>query len=114
MRAPLGSGILLVAVVSLGPTTAAQDVQTFTGTITDSDCADGYHGRMRMGDTDAECVRACIDAHGGTFILYDGMSAYELSDQKGAATFAAQRVTVTGALDARTRTIDVRSIAPAR
>jgi hypothetical protein len=114
MRAPLGISVLLIAVVSLVPTTAAQDRQSFTGVITDSECADGYHGRMRMGDTDAECVRACIESHGGTYILSDGMAAYELSDQKSAAAFAAQRVTVTGTLDARTRTITVNSIVAAR
>ena len=104
--------LFLVVVVSLVPTTAAQETQTFTGTITDSQCADAYHGRMRMGDTDAECVRACIEVHGGTYILYDGMAAYELSDQKAAAGFAAQKVTVTGTLDTRTRTIAVASITP--
>lgn len=114
MRALAGISVFLAAVVSLVPATAAQDKQSFTGTITDSECADGYHGRMRMGDTDAECVRACIESHGGTYILYDGMAAYELSDQKLASGFAAKRVTVTGTLDARTRTITVSSIAAAR
>lgn len=112
MRVALAT-LLLVTVVGLAPATVAQETQTFTGTITDSQCADGYHGRMRMGDTDAECVRACIEVHGGTYILFDGTSAYELSDQKGAATFAAQKVTVTGTLDGRTHTIAVASITAA-
>jgi hypothetical protein len=109
MRARIPAILILAAVCAI-PTTAAQETRTFTGTITDSECSDGYHGRMRMGDTDAECVRACIESHGGTYILFDGMSAYELSDQKRAAEFAARRVRVVGTLDARTRTIAVSSI----
>ena len=101
----------LLIVVSLS---AAQEPQTFTGTITDSECATGDHARMQMGPTDAECVRACIDAHGATYVLYDGTTAYALSDQDAPAKFAAQKVTIVGTLDARTKTIRVRSIAAVR
>jgi len=46
-------------------------------------------------------------------MLYDGKSAYFLSDQKTPEKFAAQRVRVTGTLDAKTMTIHVDSMAVA-
>jgi hypothetical protein len=65
---------------------------------------------MRMGPTDAECTVACVDAHGATYVLYDGKDVYTLSDQRTPEKFAARKVTVVGTLDARTRTIQVDSI----
>lgn len=88
--------------------------QTFTGVITDSMCDDGDHSRMRMGPTDAECVRACIEAHGATYVLYDGKQSYNLSDQKTPDKFAGQRVSVIGTLDAKGKTIQVESISAAK
>jgi hypothetical protein len=90
-----------------------QALQTFTGVITDSECANGNHAPMGMGSTDAECVRACIDAHGAVYVLFDGASSYSLSDQKSPEPLAGKRVTVTGTLDAATKTIRVQSIAAA-
>jgi hypothetical protein len=77
-------------------------------------CPLGDHSRMRMGANDTECTIACVDAHGATFVLYDGKDAYTLSDQKTPEKFAGKKVTVTGTLDARTRTIQVDSIAAAK
>jgi len=93
---------------------AAQAKQTFTGTITDSMCPTGDHSRMRMGSNDAECTLACISAHGAMFILYDGKEAYTLSDQQTPENFAGKKVTVTGTLDAKTKTIRVDSITAAK
>src|ERR1700756_2333933 len=56
--------------------------QTFTGTITDNGCADANHSHMRMGSNDAECTLACVDAHGASYVLYDGKTTYALSEQK--------------------------------
>ena len=104
MKAALIS-LFLIAAVS-----AAQEKQTFTGIITDDMCPLGTHTHMRMGPTDAECARACITSHGSSWVLYDGKSAYVLSDQKTPDQFAAQKVTVVGTLDAKTKTIRVESI----
>ena len=103
-------GLLVLASLSLS---AAQDRQTFTGTITDSECARADHSRMRMGSTDADCVTACVSAHGATYVLYDGTNVYALSDQQTPEKFAAQKVRVIGRLDARTKTIQVQSITAA-
>ena len=97
----------LLAVVALS---AAPGKQTFTGTITDNMCAKAGHAQMRMGPTDAECTVACIGVHGAEYVLYDGKNVYTLSDQRTPETFAAQKVRVTGTLDAKTRTIQVDSI----
>ena len=63
-----------------------------------------------MGPTDAECTLACVDVHGATYVLYDGKNVYTLSDQRTPEKFAAQKVKVTGTLDAKTKTIQVDSI----
>ena len=109
MTKPVILSLLLVAVVS-----AAQDKQTFTGVITDDMCPTGTHAHMRMGPTDAECAKACVMSHGSSYVLYDGRSAYALSDQKTPEQFAAQKVRVVGTLDAKTKTIRVESIAAVR
>ena len=91
---------------------AAPARQTFTGIVTDDNCPKADHSRMRMGPTDAECAKACIDAHGAVYGLYDGKSFFTLSDQKTAEKFVAKKVKVTGTLDAKTKTIQVESITP--
>jgi hypothetical protein len=88
--------------------------QTITGTITDDMCAGVGHAQMRMGPTDAECTLACIQAHGSTYVLYDGKNAYTLSDQKTPERFAGQKVKIVGTVDAKAKTIQVESIAAAR
>lgn len=102
-------GLLVFAVLAQSAGT-----QTFTGTITDNECADTNHGLMRMGDTDPECVQACIDDHGATYLLYDGKVSYQLSDQKAPVAFAGKKVTVTGTLEPKTKTISVQSIVAAK
>jgi hypothetical protein len=106
---------LIVCLLGLATLSAAQAKQTFTGSITDSMCANtAGHSAMRMGPTDADCTKACVVSHGATYVLYDGKNVYELSDQKTPERFAGQKVRVTGTLDAKTNTIRVDSIAAAR
>ncbi len=93
---------------------AAPAVTTFSGVVTDSECAEGDHSGMRMGDTAAECARACVDYHQATLLLRDGTTSRRLDNQKAAAPFAGQRVTVVGTLDEATGVITVQSISPAR
>ena len=102
---PLIFSLLIIAALA-----AAQGKRTFIGAITDSMCATADHSRMRMGSTDAECTIACISAHGAMYVLYDGKEAYTLSDQQTPEKFAGKKVTVTGTLDAKTKTIQVDSI----
>jgi hypothetical protein len=106
----------LVAALSLATllATPALAAGTITGTITDNECATANHKLMGMGDTDAECTKACIEEHGATYLLYDGKTSYKLSDQKSPAAFAGKKVVVTGTVDAKTKTIHVESIAAAK
>ena len=103
---------LSVVALALTALSAGQSKQTFTGVITDSECSTADHSHMRMGSNDAECTLACVDAHGASYVLYDGKTTYTLSDQKTPEQFAGKKVTVTGTLDAKTRTITVESINP--
>jgi hypothetical protein len=105
---------LLLSLPIIAALTAAPGKGKFTGIITDSMCATADHSGMRMGPTDAECTLACNDAHGAEYVLYDGKAAYTLSDQKAPERFAGKKVTVTGTLDAKTRTIHVESISAAK
>lgn len=84
---------------------------SFTGTVTDSMCGADHKG-MNVG-ADDKCVTECVKM-GSKYALYDGKNTYTLSDQKSAAKFAARKVTVNGTLDAKTRTIQVSSIAAAK
>ena len=93
---------------------AAPATQTFTGVITDSLCAKADHSQMQMGSNDAECTRACIDAHGAMYVLYDGKNVYTLSDQRAPEKFAGQKVRVIGTLDAKTKAIKIDSISPTK
>jgi hypothetical protein len=105
---------LIVSLLAVAALTAASGTQKFTGVITDSMCATADHSRMQMGPTDGECTIACVQAHGALYVLYDGKEVYTLSDQQTPEKFAGKKVTVTGALDAKTKTIQVDSITAAK
>jgi uncharacterized protein DUF5818 len=104
---------LIVTLLTLAALQAAPATRTFTGTISDSMCAND-HASMRMGPTDGECTKACIEEHGATYILVDGKDVYALSDQRTPETFAGKKVTVRGTLDAKTKTIKVDAITAAK
>jgi len=87
--------------------------EKFTGTITDDMCSKADHSEMKMG-TDAKCVIECVKGMNGKYVLYDGKDTYVLSDQKTPEKFAAKKVTVTGTLDAKTKTIKVDKIEAAK
>jgi len=106
---PLLFSLLIIAALAGAPAK-----RKFTGAITDSMCATADHSRMRMGPMDAECTVACINEHGALYVLYDGKEAYPLSDQQTPEKFAGKKVTVTGTLDAKTKTIHVDSINAAK
>jgi hypothetical protein len=100
--------------MAIGALAATPAQKKFTGVITDSMCATADHSQMKMGPTDGECTIACVDVHGAAYVLYDGKQAYTLSDQKTPEKFAGKKVTVTGTLDVKTKTIQVGSISPAK
>jgi hypothetical protein len=112
---------LIFAFVAAAALAVPPPRQTFTGVVTDSMCADGNHSAMRMGPTDAECTNACVSVHGADYVLFDGKESYTLNGQKPLEKFASLmekfaglKVTVAGALDAKTKTILVDSVSAAK
>jgi len=105
---------LVLCLVAVAGLSAAPATETFQGVITDDNCDNGDHSHMRMGETDAECTVACIDAHGASYVLFDGRNAYTLSDQKMPQKFAGQKVSVVGTVDVKKKTIQVSSISAAK
>jgi len=104
----------VLSILAVAALAAAPGKQTFTGTITDDMCSRADHSSMRMGPTDAECTIACVRVHDAMYVLYDGKQVYTLSDQQTPEKFAGKKVTVTGTLDAKTKTIQVDSITAAK
>ena len=103
---------IAIIALSAAMTVAAAAAEKYTGVITDNMCA-GDHKSMNMGP-DAKCVTDCVKSMGGQYALWDGKTAWVLSDQKGAEKFAAKKVTVTGTADPATKTLKVDSIAADR
>ena len=88
--------LLLVAAAGLG-------AETFTGIITDSACVANHTMAA-----DSKCIEECLKLDKTTkYVLFDGKSAYKLSDQETPARFAARRVKVTGKLYEKTGIIKV-------
>ena len=96
-------GTLFLAASGLGA-----EPRIFTGVITDTMCRK-THG-MTVGQPDDKCVAACVKGSSSQFALFDGKQVWKLSDQKGPAKFAAQRVKVSGTLNEKTGTIRVQSM----
>jgi hypothetical protein len=93
----------------------AQAPQSYKGEIMDSQCAAlGGHSIMEQkGESPKDCTNRCVGM-GGRYTLFDPATktAYQLDDAKKAAAFAGAKVTVTGTLNAATKTIKVASIKP--
>jgi hypothetical protein len=104
---------IAIVIASAALMFAAPAAQKYTGTITDDMCAKADHKDMNMG-SDEKCVDDCIKKMKGKYMLYDGKDTWALSDQKAPAKFAAKKVTVTGTLDEKTKTIKVDKIEAAK
>ena len=104
---------IAIVIASAALMFAAPAAQKYTGTITDDMCAKADHKDMKMG-SDEKCVNECIKGMKGKYMLYDGKDSWILSDQKAPAKFAAKKVTVTGTLDEKTKTIKVDKIEAAK
>jgi hypothetical protein len=94
----------------------AQNKESFTGEITDSQCAllGGHEKMIEKGEDSVQCTRRCVQI-GGKYALYDAASkkAYQMDDQKKAEAFAGRKVTVLGSYNGATKTIRVAEIKPA-
>jgi hypothetical protein len=86
----------------------APNQQTFHGVVTDSMCGKD-HAMMKV-TPDAKCTVECVK-NGAKYALFDGKTAWVLSDQKTPEQFAGKRVRVTGTLYEKTKILKVDSIA---
>ncbi|MGH8245386.1 MAG: DUF5818 domain-containing protein [Gammaproteobacteria bacterium] len=106
---------MLLAVLALVLSIATLEAQRkrgyFVGTITDTMC--GADHKMMGNTPPTECTKACVKS-GSKYALAEGKNVYELSDQKTPEKFAGQKVKVTGTLNAKTKTIEVKKIEAAR
>jgi hypothetical protein len=104
---------LFAALFVAGLLVAAAAPQTFTGVITDTMCGASHKG---MGIApDAKCVRECVKSDPSVrYALLVGSDVYVLSDQQTPEKFAAQKVKVTGTLDAKAKTLKVDKIEAAK
>jgi hypothetical protein len=85
--------------------------ETFTGVVTDTMC--GAKHTMMKDQPDDKCIKMCVKGS-SDYALYDGQNVFKVSDQSKLAKLAAQKVTVTGTLDSKTKAIKITSIEPAR
>jgi hypothetical protein len=114
--------ISLLFLCGASPSAFGAEDKVFTGEIADTQCAlnvhslDKSHQEMlkvkSVGKTAADCTLYCIKNRGGRFVLQNKRNVYRLDKQELAEGFAGRKVKVTGTLDAKTETIQVRSIDP--
>ena len=104
----IAAGMLLVPGLAM-----AKDM-TFTGEIMDSACAKGGgHESMfkKMGTHDPKaCTEACVKGGVGKFCSRETRRSTNWTTQKKLASFAGQKVEVTGTLDKASKTIHVTEI----
>ena len=97
----------VASILFVGALMASAAPQTFTGVITDTMCGKD-HAMMKV-TPNSKCVVECVKS-GSKYALYDGKTAYVLSDQKTPEQFAGQKVKVTGTVDVANNTIHVETI----
>lgn len=115
---------IIVAITVVGwlaaRTVASDERRTFTGEISDSQCAMNIHSLTRshqemlksksMGGSPAECSNYCVKYLGGDYVLSSKADVYRLDEQEKVAKFAGQQVKLVGVLGPK-GTIHVISIA---
>jgi hypothetical protein len=100
----------------------AQTERTFDGEVADSQCAMNVHSLSRShremiemgkaGNTPSECTHYCVTHRGGKYVLQAKGEVYKLDRQDLAESMAGLRVRITGTMDPKTNTIQVRTLEP--
>lgn len=113
---------VLGPVVLTVPLTRAAGEKIFEGEIADTQCALNVHSlhqshqeMIEMGEagsTPADCTRYCVKSRGGRYALQTKHEVYKLDNQDLPEKFAGMKVKLTGTLDPKTNTIQVRLIEP--
>jgi hypothetical protein len=117
----LGAAILACWIVNI-PLSHSAGEKTFEGEVADTQCALGVHSLNQShkemidmgsaGKTSADCARYCVKERGGRFVLQNKHNVYKLDNQELAERNAGIKVKVTGTLDSKTNTIQVRTMEP--
>jgi len=117
----LAAAVLACWIVSI-PLSRGASERTFEGEIADTQCALGVHSLNQShkemidmgsaGKTSADCARYCVRERGGKFVLQNKHNVYKLDNQELAEKSAGVKVKITGTLDPKTNTIQVRTIEP--
>ena len=109
----LSSATLFCLAAGLAGSLSAQKAATYTGAVMDSPCAllGGHKMMAQKDENDKDCTIRCVKA-GGKYALADAANKtwYTLDDQKKAEPFAGMTVTVTGTVDAATKTLKIVTI----
>jgi len=94
--------------------------KTYTGEISDSQCAFGVHSLHRShdemiamghaGSTPGDCTRYCVHNRGGRYVLETKHDVFKLDNQELAEKYAGQTVKLTGTLDPKSNVIQVKNI----
>ena len=101
--------IAATVVLAASASAFASESRTYVGVITDTMCGP-EHASMKNGP-DTKCVRECVgDGRTYKYAVAVGTDIYTLSDQETPATFAGEKVRVTGVLYPKTRIIKVERI----
>jgi hypothetical protein len=106
-----------------GQDAQGKKLQTLTGLVTDSMCAQSHqanieHARGSSGRTmtEKECTVGCVARRGQKYVLVSGGKVYQITNQDyaGLPVFAADTVTVTGTVTGTTITVSqMAAAAPA-
>ena len=109
------AGVLVLAGAAL-----AQDVRSFRGEVSDSQCALNIHSLTRshqemlksksMGGTSNTCAVYCIEHLGGYLVLSAGNNVYRLDRADLVHGFEGRRVKIMGTLDTKLKQIHVLKI----
>lgn len=111
----------VLAVVTLA---AANAPKTYSGQISDSQCAMNVHSKTHshsemlqgghLGKDPSECAKMCVHDMGGEYVLLSKTAVYKLDNQKAADAFVGQSVQVEATLDPNGNTLHVISIKAAQ
>ncbi|HEY6931643.1 MAG TPA: hypothetical protein VJA66_18370 [Thermoanaerobaculia bacterium] len=106
MRKPFG---LAMAMLFASTLAFAAD-QTWTGTISDSDCGRSHKSAIEHAGkklTDHDCVVACVKDHGAKYVFVSGSKVYNISNQDfaGLEEHAGHALKVSGSMSGDTITV---------
>lgn len=85
---------------------AGSNLQSFSGLITDSECALARNVALQTPD----CVRSCVKQRGAQYVLKTRTRTYVLANQQNGEQFAGEQVNATGALDEGSGQLRVKSL----